>query len=498
MKLRTAFLAGLAALALSPRDALASPLFELAGGTLGQGGFNASVTAPGAASTYFNPALLADSDQEFDVGLLVLSDQTSLTLDGRPGGDVPTLVGDRTLLDPRTHAPIPNYTMPTQWLEHGCSTGSCAGSPFAARPRQAAGTGQSTLSYTSIGLVSRVLDGFLVLGLHALVPNGDFTQLHSFYNDEREQFFSNSLHPELYSDRLTATSLAFGAGSRLSRHIAIGASFTLSLSNAAAASTYVSDPVDYKKLLLDNRVGVTTAVAPHFGATYTPIDRLRLSAALHTEQKLVLKTGISATLPSGTESRTTITEVHDFVPWMIILGGAYDVNPGAAHLVSVAWTMAYEAWSEYLDRHGQRPDSYGAQLAWKDVITGSLGVRYTHGPLRAFLDGSIRPSPVPLQVGRSNYVDNDRVGAALGVDYETRLFSRRFRFGIGGQAQRLIARHQAKQDALMVDEVPDGALDRNLQPVASARGLQTNNPGWPGFASDGWILGTSIWASLIY
>ena len=49
----------------------------------------------------------------------------------------------------------------------------------------------------------------LALGLHGLIPNGEFTKLRAFYNDEREQYFSNSLHPELYSDRMTALSLAF-------------------------------------------------------------------------------------------------------------------------------------------------------------------------------------------------------------------------------------------------------------------------------------------------
>jgi hypothetical protein len=38
------------------------------------------------------------------------------------------------------------------------------------------------------------------------------------------------------------------------------------------------------------------------------------------------------------------------------------------------------------------------------------------------------------------------------------------------------------------DELPDDAQISG-EPVASAAGLQTNNPGWPGFTSGGWILG---------
>lgn len=484
--------------AFGASSAHASPLFELAGGTLGQGGFNGRVTGASASSAYFNPALLTSSAQEFDVGVVLLSDQISLTLDGRPGGDVPQVIGDRAAFDPRTNEPIPNDTVPTDWLQNGCATSACTGSAMKPRPRQRAGTSAVTRAYTAIGLVSHILDPWLVLGLHALVPIGGFTQIGSFYNDEREQFFSNSLHPELYSDRLTATSLAFGAASRVTDRLSIGLSFTLSLTNNARAATYVRDPVDYQKLLLDNKVGVETAVAPHVGVNYDPTDRLHLAATFHSEQKLVLVTGVSATLPSGTESQTTLREVHDFVPWTLALGGAFDINPKATNAFSVAWTTAYEGWSDYVDRHGNRPDFYGRGSAWKDTWNASVGVRHVHGKQRSFLDFAFRPSPAPLQTGRANYVDNDRLGATIGTDYETSVAGHRMRFGVSAQAQRLLHRYQAKDDSLIRDEAPDGAVDKNQNPVPGTSGLQTNNPGWPGFASDGYVFGASVWASLIY
>lgn len=465
---------------------------------MGQGALNARGAGPGAASTYFNPALLPDSSQEFSLGVLMLSDQISLTLDGRPSGNVPLVVGDRTALDPRTHAPIPNDTVPTQWLQRGCSAAACGAGAFAPRPRQAGGSSGVTRAYTTIGLVSKIIDPELVLGIHAIVPIANFTQMNSFYNDEREQFFSNSLHPELYSDRFTATSLAFGAGSRLAKRLSAGMSFTLSLTNAADAATYVRDPVDYTKLQLDNKVSVTTAVATHLGVTYTPIDRLRLSATFHSEQKLVIRTGIAATLPGGTESHADITAVHDFVPWTAALAGTVELNPGSPHLVSIAWTAAYEAWSRYLDRHGQSPSVYGEDMAWKDVVSGALGVRYAHGRTRSYLDVSVHPTPVPPQTARSNYVDNDRAGLALGSDYDVRIGGYHLRPGLGLSALRLFSRHQAKDDARIRDELPDGAVDKNLAPIAGTKGLQTNNPGWPGFGSEGWVLGANVWLALVY
>jgi len=67
----------------------------------------------------------------------------------------------------------------------------------------------------------------------------------------------------------------------------------------------------------------------------------------------------------------------------------------------------------------------------------------------------------------------------------------------------LRARYQAKLEtptgpdgrnlapALVKDELPDDAQVGG-DPVATAQGLQTNNPGWPGFASRGWVLGGTV------
>ena len=105
--------------------------------------------------------------------------------------------GPESFRDGTTGAAIANPTVPTDWLQHGHGI-------FGARPRQGAGTATSA-RVPDLGLVTPVLRERLVLGLFAMIPLGKFTTANAFYNDEREQFFSNSLHPELYGDRLTAT-----------------------------------------------------------------------------------------------------------------------------------------------------------------------------------------------------------------------------------------------------------------------------------------------------
>lgn len=491
--------ARLAALALAASGvflaapASASPLFELVGGTTGSGGLNARATGADAPATYFNPALLARARPGFTVGVLVLSDQVSMTLDGRAGGAVPLAVGNRDIVDGDGSA-IPNDTVPTNWLEDGCNTASCQ-PPFAKRPRQGKGSSGVTRSYTILGLVNPIVDKHFVLGLHALIPNGEFTTANAFYNDEREQFFSNSLHPELYSDRLTATSLAFGAGGQITDQLSFGVSFTLSLTNSAQAGTYVRDPADYEQLLLSTDVKVNTAVSPHFGLEFKPSDNLSFSGTVHSEQKFIIETAFSAALPSGPESDTTRKSVHDFVPWSFGLG----TEVGLSDSFSLVGNVGYSLWSDYLDRHGQSPSDYGSEYAWQDTFAGAIGARQKFGEVTTFVDVAYTPTPVPEQTGRSNYVDNDRLSGDLGVGYEFEVWGLRFRPELQVQAHRVLSRYQAKDDSKLRDEVPDDSVTASTGAALPGRtGLQTNNPGWPGFASEGWLMGGAASLTLLY
>ncbi len=488
---------GVLAIELCGSNALASPVFELAGASTGTGGYAARATGPSSASTYFNPALLARAPQEFTVGVLVLSDQIGMTLDGRTHGDVPQSVGDRSAFDAAGN-PISNATAPTDWLQHGCSLAQCGAPPFPARPRQGAGSSGNTHAYAVLGLVNQLIGDRLVLGLYALVPIGDFTTAQSFYNDEREQFFTNSLHPEMYSDRMTATSLAFGAGSKIFDRLSAGISFTLNLTNVAQSRTYVRDSIDYGKLLVSNDIHVRSSVSPHFGIAYDPLDWLHLTGTVHSQQKFEIDVGITAALPAGNESSTSRSEVHDFLPWMLGLGAAVDLNRGAKHELSIVGSARYALWSDYVDRHGERPGAQGAQLDFRNVLSETLGVHHHSARVDSFLDLSYQPTPVPPQTGKESYVDNDRIGAIIGGEYHFPIAKLRFKVGLQAQAQRLIWRHQTKNDALITDELPNDAVDSHGTPIPGAAGLQTNNPGWPGFASDGWILGGALTASLLY
>jgi long-chain fatty acid transport protein len=493
------------ALLLYAPAAAASPLFELLGPLSGQGGFNARVGAPSAASAYYNPALLPRARRGLDVGTFVLHDAIAIELMARsPQNDLAESGrgkyqgGDRPAL-------------PTRWLEQGCRPdrgGTCL-TPLPARPRQGAGSSGGVRPYASIGLVVPIVADYLTAGLYALVPLKVFTRGHSFFVDEREQYFSNSLHAELYGDRLDAISIALGLGSQLTEQLALGLSVTVNVGNDAQASTYVSNSAALGETLqLSNQVEVDGSVAPHGALHYQPLPWLAISATLHSPQKFEIRTTTISLLPLGDLQRAERRAVHDWQPWIVGLGGQWDLASRARQQWSLLAHVAWARWSRYQNRQGERAR---VDFAWSDTLSGSLGLRHAlDARLRSRLDVSYVPSPVPDQVGRDNYVDSDRIGMTLGAEYDLPSTRTGLTFRIGGQAQLHVLRrrvvHKLDPSALpplypqlVVDEWADDQVDPTTGATyPDAIGLQTNNPGWPGFRSRGLLLGAGLTLSLLY
>jgi long-chain fatty acid transport protein len=490
------------ALALGAPEASASPLFDLAGGVGGQGGFNGRVIPGGASSAYDNPALLVDAEAGVTLGVYVLSQQIGISVAPRPGPqfDVPAGIENATHADGTRWS---NYPIATSLLQNGRAA-SAQNTALPARPRQGDGDGNQTFAYQMIGLVTKLFHDQLTIGAYALVPYTQFTGADAFYSDEREQYFSNSLHPELYGDRLVATSVAVGLGVKVTDALSVGAAFTLNLTTTADTPTYVVDAGRLQDILVDSDVKVIANIAPHFGVSYKPTSRFRVAATAHSPEQLDIDTNFTFLLANGVQQTAGVRFTHDYVPWRFGVAASYEVLRGSRDTLTFAASAVYGLWSNYIDRHSEVPIT---QYAWANTVTPIVGAREQHDAIGSFLDLEYQPTPVPLQTGRTNYVDNDRVGADAGVDYTFAFLGTHFKIGAQLQLQRLIPREQTKlptptspdgvnqNPALVADEVPDDSV-LDGKPLAGSQGLQTNNPGWPGFGSQGWIMGGGIALSI--
>jgi hypothetical protein len=213
-------------------------------------------------------------------------------------------------------------------------------------------------------------------------------------------------------------------------------------------------------------------------------------------------------LPNGDIQHARRVATHSWLPWTTALAGSYNLARHEGVRWDLAGTLTYERWSQYLNRQSERPSS---AYAWHDLVTAAVGLHMRRGPWTSNLDANVRRTPVPAQTGRTNYVDNDRYGFLLGASYEVPIPKYEASFKVGAQAQVhvLPAHSQRKLDPSassnvpasqrVLDEWPDNTVDVSTgQVIAEAAGLQTNNPGWPGYRSKGFITGSVLTLSLMY
>lgn len=483
----------------SPHAANASPLLEMMGGFGDGGGQQPRNLSTGASASYFNPALLTDAPTGMTAGIVVLGERIGIQLQGRGDGrfDVPLGVENAAHADGTR---FDNYPIPTETLQLGREE-SPTQSPTTARPRQAAGTGDQTLSYGAIGINAHFFDNKLAVGFYGLIPLKDFMTLRSFYVDEREQYTSNSLHAEMYGDRLTSLAFGVGGGYRFHKRFSLGVGCAFDVKAGADARAYVADASQLDSLLLNIDVKIHAGIAPHFGFAWTPLDRWRITGTVHTPQELLIDTDVQFLLATGLEQTSSLKLLNDWMPWQVGLGTSLDVVQTKQTVFSIAGSVVYGRWSQYKDRHAESP------LGWSDTWTGALGTRLTTNGWNFGFDTQYKPTPVPLQRGRTNYVDNNRLGASGSLDYTFPVGDTKLK--IGGQVQGfwLIERFQLKDPTpttpdgvnrtptLVKDEVPDDAR-LGAMPFQGATGLQTNNPGFPGFASKGAVISGGLYVAL--
>ena len=83
-----------------------------------------------------------------------------------------------------------------------------------------------------------------------------------------------------------------------------------------------------------------------------------------------------------------------------------------------------------------------------------------------------------------------------------RLGTQELRLGLSTQLQYLPTRSHTKNQAVdnpIFDEFADNSVNISSgETIASAVGLQTNNPGYPGYDHSGWLLGASLFVKTAF
>ncbi len=447
---------------------------------------NSGRVVPGDPSVaFFNPALLPWVDEGFSVSSFSLGQLLDIDLDQRPAGaDISAGIYDaRLLLPDGSTTRLPYRPLATEDLRS--TRGSADPDDFA--------------EYIGIGTVLHFIPERLAFGLHAIVPLLDFQVQQAYFPDEREQFFSNSLHFELLGDRTRVNVFSAALAGRPLRWLSVGAGVTMSTAGKVRTQVYVPDVTYQETADINTELGIDVRLIPHFSLAAEPLEHLLLSASVHLpyRSQVAGRSELQMWNYPYAEGKDSLDHVFEFTygyePLRVALGGSFEHDLRADLSIFVAGQVRYARWSDYLDRHGERPAD-----AWSDTVSGSLGGGLLISGHRIGLECGFSPSPVPEQTGRSNYVDNHRVVGGAGWEMPLALGPRTLRVGINLQVQRLLPQSVKKSpDAAQPvwDEFPDTVVDMvSGQQIPEAAGLQTNNPGYPGFGSSGWLVGGGVFA----
>jgi hypothetical protein len=183
-----------------------------------------------------------------------------------------------------------------------------------------------------------------------------------------------------------------------------------------------------------------------------------------------------------------MASVAEHLPHQLVLSSAYAGSKWRASL-DLTWSQ----WSSFRNDHDEVAgfhDTLSTSLGGEAVLTRNTTLRAGMG---------FRPSPVPDQTGRTNYVDNAMWLFGLGSAHQFFISEQSLELALYGQLQAAVPRTTTKAYqgqapncgpgvTAVCDEIPDDTRDPVTgKTMPQAAGLQTGNPGFPGFSSGGWI-----------
>ena len=422
------------------------------------------------SATYYNPAGLARAQPTFNAGLLLTYDDVAIRLKDRPAGyDIPDL-GSKSPLIPtkyRLNSRTDTTDIPATYaLQLG-------------------------------GVVAPWMDQ-LRLGFAVGLPVNSVGAQTARFSDEREQYFSNRLDFELIGHRQQQMSVLFAAGFRVTEWLAVGIGTSLLPNSSTKSSVYLADSghQDQIQMTVANEQKWNPTV--HAGLLVLPSPNWQFGLAWRGQNSfdLDIQNEVQIKGFQGTSSGFPIPQVAHFVmnftPHQFIGAAAYKSGT-LLGTVDVIRSL----WSHYVD-------TVGELAGFNDTWSGRLGVQW-QATAQTQLYGGLRyeQTPVPDQTGRTNYVDNDRVGVSGGARHRFAIGERGIDVGWYVSVQRLLARDTNKAQGpykacapgvtTVCDELPDTTTDPvSGKTLPQAQGLQTGNPGFPGFLSYGTILGVGL------
>ncbi len=337
------------------------------------------------------------------------------------------------------------------------------------------------------------------------------------YSDELEQHASNQVHYMRFGEWGKGIDGLLGVSYSPIKYISFGISLKIGVTAVANVDIYVPDATVQDYTVVNNGADAKLALKPIVGIQAEPLDWMSLGLTWRYWSYMNMEGRTNMGLWQFHETSNdyivpkianqNISMAIDYEP-MELSGGVGFKTHGFTTQAMVTWEM----WHFYLDDHHKSPqdaakfpsspfyddpiEKFGLEnkFKFKDTVSVAWSGQYKYyssekisGEVKAGFAYS--PSPVPAQIGRTNYADSDVFLGSVGHKLDFTLFEKHFGVDVGLQYWQMRQRKVYKDPSLVVDEFADDVTTIvGDMPMSEAQGLQTNNPGFPGYEMDGWIV----------
>lgn len=441
---------------LTQSSAIASPfdLYGLSSRSIGVGG---AVTAAARdySALFYNPGRLGFVPPSVGAHFTATFDHVEIRLLDRPGGfDVP---------DPPFGASI--LTMPTAGLPN---------------PRSDT-TNDPNAFMLSGGFVHGFGLWWFKMGAAFSLPLSSMAATDIRYVDEREQYFSNRLYFQLLNRRVNRPAFLLGVGFRPLKWLGFGASVNIFGNFLATTHMFIPDAGNLQEVNLNMEVKLKYDAAVIAGIEFEPADWVGIGISFRDRSWFGADFTNHLQLGLKSQAEQNFSYGFSFSPRVLSAGLRFDIGRDWTLSADSAWVL----WSEFrpetgIDDEAGFDDSYTVKLGVEWRATKFMDVRAGLGWV---------PSPVPDQDGRTNFVDNDRIDSSVGFSFYVPQV-KGLSIDLHAQFLALLPRQQDKSlNAAnpIIDEFPESYDIKTEELLTESEGLQTNNPGWPGYKSKGFV-----------
>lgn len=287
--------------------------------------------------------------------------------------------------------------------------------------------------------------------------------------DEREAFFSNELHYELYGERTQRQIILPVLAYRIFDWLSIGAGVSLFVYSRTDSYVYLPDILDQSKAYINVNNKQKYTYVPDIGILIKPIEKLKIGIAYLGSDDFPIIGNSYVQVPQLDQEFIQVIDQYVFyTPARLSLGAGYQLTDTLTTSFDIVWL----GWSKFHDNHGKKPEQ-----RWHDTISPRIGVEYRLSEWVVLRGGfSFEQSPVPDQTERENFVDNDREIFSIGAGFPFKIDTRNCEAGFHFQYQQFNKRKTIKSVEYDADPKTPGV----------------QNPGFPGYESKGALFSTGV------